>query len=355
MRAILSFLVIVTSAAYSASAQNQIPRGQTRLGQVSFVITDRQVIESDGTYNNTPAVAQAKNGDWVLSYRKGPDAASSPLVILRRSQNRGQSWSPEVVYFDTSQPDPSLALTPDGKLLIEFVKLNPNGIAGAAYSLSQDNGLTWGPFTFFDNPVSNTYSFPTAFLTVAGTMYAASVAPHGDGTSDSWLWDSVDSGSSWVKGSLIRQPGDEGTNETAIARVGAKRFLAVSRDDLNTNTWVHFSGDLGVTWGKEIDYTPQVGVLQLPQLIHVGTVLLLLGRQYDSIAYPHEFVMFASFDGGMTFGDRTVLDTYTGEYIDGGYCWPLLMGDHRLFVVYYADMYDLREPDIKSLVLEVEK
>lgn len=353
MKTVLSFLVIVAAAAYSANSQGQVPTRQAQPEHVNFIISDRQVIESDGTYNSTPSVAQAENRDWVLSYRKGPDHVNSPLVILRRSQDRGETWSPEVVYFNTSQPDPTLALTPNGSLLIEFVKLDPSGAAGAAYSLSQDNGLTWDPFTFFDNPVSNTYSFPTAFLTVAGTMYAASVGPHGDGTSDSTLWHSVDSGSTWVKGSLIRQPTDAGTNETAITQVGATRFLAVSRDDLNTNTWVHFSDDFGVAWGNGIDYTPQVGVLQLPQLIHVGKVLLLFGRQFDSNVYPHEFVVFTSLDGGMTFGDRTVLDTYTGDYIDGGYCWPLLMGGHRMFVVYYADSNNLRQPDIKSLVLKV--
>jgi hypothetical protein len=346
MRTILPFIVIMTSTLFSPSSPEQLPPKQ-----FAFRISNRQVIESDGSYNNSPSVAQAENGDWVLSYKKGLNHANSPLVILRRSQDRGKTWSPEVVYFDTSQPDPTLALTPDGTLLIEFVKLDPNGVAGSAYSLSHDNGLTWGPFTFFDNPVSNTYAFPTAFLPVAGTMYGASYGPHGDGTNDSTLWDSVDSGSSWMKRSPIRQAGDAGINETAIMQVGATRFLAVSRDDLNTNTWAHFSDDSGGTWGIQIDYTSQVGVLQLPQLVRVGKTLLLFGRQYDSHGPPHKFVVFASFDGGITFKHRTVLDTYTGDVIDGGYCWPLLIGGGKVFVVYYADSHNLRQPDIKSLVL----
>ena len=239
--------------------------------------------------------------------------------------------------------------------MIEFVKLDPNGVAGSAYSLSQDNGLTWGAFTFFDDPVSNTSAFPTSFLTVSGTMYAASYGPHGDGTDDSTLWDSVDSGTSWIKLSGIRQTTDAGINETAIAEVGPTRFLAISRDDLGTNTWAHFSDDSGMTWGKQIDYTSQVGVLQLPQLIQAGNALLLFGRQFDPTAYPNQIVAFASFDGGMTFIDRTVLDTYTGEGIDGGYCWPLLAGDGQVFMVYYADSFNLRQPDIKSLTVRFGK
>jgi hypothetical protein len=221
--------------------------------------------------------------------------------------------------------------------------------------LSQDNGLTWGAFTSFDDPVSNTYACPTSFLTVTGTMYAACYGPHGDGTDDSIFWDSVDSGTSWIKRSLIRQTTDAGINETAIAEVGPTRFLAISRDDLNTNTWVHFSDDAGMTWGNQIDYTSQVGVLQLPQLIQAGNTLLLFGRQFDPTAYPNQFVAFASLDGGITFTDRTVLDTYTGESIDGGYCWPLLTGDGQVFVVYYADSFNLRQPDIKSLAVQFGK
>jgi hypothetical protein len=348
MKTMLPFILIITSTTWNLSSSEE-----SRPRHARFKISDRQVIESDGTYNGFPAVARAKNGNWVLSYKKGLNHSNSPLVILRRSRDHGRTWSPEVVYFNTSQPDPTLALTPDGTLLIEFVKLDPNGIAGSAYSLSEDNGLTWGPFTFFDDPVSNTFAFPTTFLTVDGIMYAASEGPHGDGTNDSTLWVSVDSGSSWMKRSLIRQTDDAGINETAIAKVGSTRFLAVSRDDLNTNTWAHFSDDSGITWGHQIDYTSQVGVLQLPQLIQAGRALLLFGRQVDPRTYPHEFVMFTSFDGGVTFTNRTVLDTYTGQGIDGAYCWPLLIGDGKVFMVYYADSHNLRQPDIKSLVLQL--
>jgi hypothetical protein len=348
MRMKFQFMILIAVMACSTISQGQKPRGH------AFIrIWDRQVIESDGMYNSTPAVARAENGDWVLSYRKGVDHVNSPLVILRRSHDHGQTWSPEVVYFNTSQPDPTLALTPDGTLLIEFVKLDPNGVAGAAYSLSQDSGLTWGPFQFFDDPASNTSAFPTAFMTVGRTMYGASYGPHGDGTDDAVLWNSEDSGLTWRKRSVIRQSGDAGINETTIAPVGTNRFLAVSRDDDSTNTWVHFSEDAGMTWGNQIDYTPQVGVLQLPQLIHAGRTLLLFGRQADPVIYPHEFVMFTSMDNGKTFANRRVLDTYTGEGIDGGYCWPILMDDGHIFVVYYADSNNLREPDIKSLVLGV--
>jgi hypothetical protein len=166
--------------------------------------------------------------------------------------------------------------------------------------------------------------------------------------------DSTDDGYTWIKLSPIAQPDDAPINET-IAKVEPSRFLAISRDEAITNTWAHFSADSGRSWGAQIDYTPQVGILRAPELLQLKNVLLLFGRQWDYVKLPHEFVVFASYDGGSTFTDRTVLDTYTGLAIDGGYCFPLLRSDGTVFVVYYADSKNLEKPDIKSLVLHWNK
>ena len=121
----------------------------TPAGDSTIAITDRQIIESDGSYNGFPSIAKAADGDWILSYRKGSAHVNTPLVILRRSRDSGKTWSPEVAYFDTSQPDPGLALMPDGRLMITFGKLDPDGTSGAAYSLSNDDGLTSGSVHIF--------------------------------------------------------------------------------------------------------------------------------------------------------------------------------------------------------------
>jgi hypothetical protein len=96
----------------------------------------------------------------------------------------------------------------------------------------------------------------------------------------------------------------------------------------------------------------------MPQLIQVGPALVLIGREAlgipgvqppNTIGYPRQLVAFVSYDNGQTFGYGTVLDTYTGEMIDGAYSWPMLLPDGTLFVAYYADSHNLRQPDIKSL------
>jgi hypothetical protein len=327
-----------------------------------LTIGNRSVIESDGTYNNTPTVVQAANGDLVLSYKKGPSHVNSPLVILRRSRDGGATWSPEVVYFDASKPDPGLARTPLGDLLIAFVKQNQSGAVGGAYSRSSDNGLTWGTFTFFDNPLTNTF-IVDPLLNVGSTMYGAGYGLYVGGTGyASTVWSSTDDGLVWTKLSELRESGDPGLNETALAQTGSTQLFAIMRADDNLDTFGRYSPDMGMTWGPLISYTSQLGVLQAPEMIQAGPALILMGRASSdlpgvqpaaTIAYPRQLVAFVSYDGGQTFGYGAVLDTYTGATIDGGYSWPIVLPNGQVYVVYYADSHNLQQPDIKSVTLSV--
>lgn len=321
------------------------------------MITDRQVIESDGMNNNTPGVAQAANGDWVLTYRKNALDGSTSLVILRRSSDNGQTWGAEQVYF--SSPDPGVVETPKGALLLSLVTQDSNGSTGAAVTRSLDYGLTWSPFTFLSAPASLIYAFSPSLVNAGASMLGTSYSVLSGGANQASFWTSADDGVTWTETSSISQPGDASINETTIARVGAAQFIAMSRDNANTSTWVHFSNDSGMTWGSQLDYTPQVGILQDPQLLQVHNMVLVFAREFIANGPPpHSFVMYASFDNGQTFTNRTVLDTYGGTSVAGGYCWPLVESNGSVFLVYYADSHTEAEipytasPDIKSLVLQ---
>lgn len=343
-----------------------------------LTITKRSVIESDGTYNNTPAVVQAANGDFVLSYKKGPGHVNSPFVILRRSRDGGATWSPEEVYWDSSKPDPGLARTPLGDLLIAFIKADSSGDMGGAYSRSADNGLTWGPFTFFDDPPTATY-IVDPLLNIGSTMYGAGYGLYVGGTGYApSVWSSADDGLTWGKLSELRGPEDPGLNETGLAQTGPNTLFAMMRTDDGLDTLGRYSNDLGFSWGPLISYTSQVGVLQDPEMIQAGAALILLGRDAtaipgvlpaNTIGYPRQLVAYVSYDAGQTFGYGTVLATYTGQTIDGGYSWPILPEPQKgspagelgldgwrnpqVYIVYYADSHNLREPDIKSVTLSV--
>jgi hypothetical protein len=268
-----------------------------------------------------------------------------------------------VPYFDTSKPDPTLALTPKSDLLIEFSKQDPTGNFGAAYSRSTDNGISWAPFQFFDQPISNTSAFSTAFLNVGTTIYAASYGPSTASSGFSpFLWFSNDDGLSWTKLSGLRKPGEPGLNETAIIQTSPSQLLSISRADDGLEPYGRRSDDMGLTWGPLISYTSQIGVLHLPQFVRAGPALVLLGRETlgipgvqppNTVGYPRQLAAFVSYDNGQNFQYGTVLDTYTGRQIDGGYCWPIRLSDGTLFVVYYADSNNLARPDIKSVRLSV--
>ena len=329
--------------------QEIVNRGHS--GSPRVTISDRRLIKNGSatdTYNQDPAVIETRNGDYLLSYNVGLDHVTSYYHVLRRSLNKGSTWTPEIDEWSATSPDPTLARAPlSGDAIVSFADLTSTGLIGAAYARSQDDGRMWSAFTFFDNPVNDTFSTPTRYLIDGLDMYAA--AYDGLGV-NATLWFSRDDGYTWTKLSTIDQPGDASINETGIAKVGFNTLLAISRDTVNTHTWGHISTDMGATWGTQIDYTPQVGVLDLPQLLRTKDALLLFGRN----GLANQLLVFASYDGGKTFTDRTILATYTGEGIDGGYCWPLLRGDGTIFVVYYADSEGLRKPDIKSLILEWE-
>src|SRR6185312_7666602 len=104
--AVFPFFSDVTDAANWAPDNHINISGSTTTSP--FTIQDRMTIESDGSYNSTPGVAQASNGDWVLAYRKGTSHTVTPSVVLRRSLDSGQTWGDEVPYFTTAGTDPSL-------------------------------------------------------------------------------------------------------------------------------------------------------------------------------------------------------------------------------------------------------
>ncbi len=342
-------------------ASNRLSVTDTTL-QGPLAISGRSVIESDGMYNGFPGVAQAANGDFVLSYKKGPGHVNSPLVIIRRSSDAGATWSPEVVYFDSSEPDPALIQTPLGAMLIALGKADQNGNVAGAFSRSNDNGLTWAPFTFFANPPTDAFGVAPS-LNVGQMIYGSGYGPFagGNGNAPS-LWSSSDDAFTWRKLSELRQAGDPDLNETAIVQTSSNSLFAMMRTGNELETYGRYSDDMGMSWGPLRSYVSQVGVLQAPQMVQAGAALILLGRETITIpgvqppntkGYPRQLVAFVSYDQGQTFGYGTVLDTYTGEQIDGGYCSPMLLSNGNVYVAYYADSHNLRKPDIKALILAV--
>ena len=295
---------------------------------------------------DTPGVTIAPNGDFLVVYNKAI-AGGSTYHTLRRSPDRGLHWEPEILQWDASTPDPTLWTTPGHRLFVEFGKKNMASVSGAAWAISDDSGRTWGSFSWFDSPANATF-FVTNYLNVGNAVYGAGYQPSslGDGTTDASLWRSRDDATSWKKVSTLRQPGDASINETAISRVGKTGLFAISRSADGKHTYVHLSKDMGQTWSPQLDYTSQVGVIDDPNLLKIGNVLVLVGRNTSA----SQLVGLFSRNDGLTFGSGLVLDTYLGG-IDGvAYSALVPLPNHSALIV-YSTVHGFTEID--SLELHV--
>lgn len=304
-------------------------------------VTNMKTITADGQYNGSNSLVSTVNG-LLLAYSKGTNHTDTVSLGYKLSVDEGVTWGSE------TQITPYYAgpiawnnhTMPGGNLVSSGAVI---GVGVTGYSYSTDDGATWS------SPISFEVPFVTLGFKVGSTAYLSGYKTSGVGSgTGAFFYSSIDDGVTWSRVSEIRKVGEPALTETGICHLGGTRVMAISRDGaVDTNTYVHFSDDLGVTWGDVIDYTDQVGVLALPQLMNLGNVLLLLARQTDSI----QLAMYLSYDSGVTFSSKIVLDTYTTSAINGGYCWPLVLDESTILVSYYASSTYAGKPDIKSLVL----
>jgi hypothetical protein len=336
------FLVLAASLLLASCGGNGYTPPIVVIGKPKTItIEDRAVITSNEFYNGPPVtVNQLHDGRWLLVYRHGISHVVTTGKVTRISDDQGASWGPESV---DSSPHPVydvyVRTTPLGNLLSS---LDMPG--GQLYNRSTDDALTWSsPVPFDQNPGGY---FVTLGFSDNTNAFMADYDAHGS----AFFWESTDDGVTWTRLSEIHHADEAAITETGVAKMENGSLIAVSRDNINTNTYLHFSDDMGKTWGDAQDYTSQLGTLSLPQVMAVGSRILLLGRDHSQ----KQLVLFVSTDLGKTFTNRIVLDTYFGEPSDGGYCWPMLMDDGRVFVAYYAnDAANLGHPNIKSLKIRL--
>jgi hypothetical protein len=349
-------LLVVTVVLSSCGAINtppQPPNGGTGGPSITEThieaVEERTAITADGMYNGAGSVAKLSDGAWFLTYGKGTSHIGETEQASRISTDQGKTWSPEVTQ-PVALATPAYSL-PYGK----YVRDTPQGYLSSVaddpivpvFNRSTDDGTNWSAYTSFGFPTNGGVSTMAFFDGL--DMYMTAYFPDaGIGAGNSaFLLKSSDDGITWSMVSAIRAIGDAAINETGVCKVGPTRIMAISRSDSETATYVKFSDDMGLTWGPQIDYTSQVSVLQLPQILNMGSFLVLVARD----GRHNRMVGFTSNDNGLTFEGKIVLDTYTGNYIDGGYSWLLPMNDGRVFVTFYSDTNNLQKPDIKSVKL----
>lgn len=306
-------------------------------------ISNRQYITADGMYNGVSnSVIRIASG-LLVAYYKGTNHTTPTSVGWKTSSDNGLTWSAEQLntpyyggpFYWNNHVMPGGTLLSSGTI--------DATITHKGYWLSTNGGVSWSA------PVSFSTVFTTRGYKVGSVAYCAGEgASLIDGADSSFLWKSVDDGVTWTQVSEIRNAGEPAQTETGVCLMPNGNIIAVSRDDgADTNTYVHFSTDGGLTWGPVQDYTSQLGALALPQVINLGTVLMLTARQSNQF----QVSMYLSYDNGVTWSSKIVLDTYSTSNINGGYTCPLVLDSTRVLVTYSADCTYPSDPDIKSVVI----
>lgn len=119
----------------------------------NYAITDSKGGKNERRFSNCTALTLA-NGDIiaVASYRANIGYRERPLdagVILRRSQDNGNTWSDPIEIYQGVNWEPHLLQLPSGEIHCYFTDSERTLIegtdTGTAMVISQDNGTTWTP------------------------------------------------------------------------------------------------------------------------------------------------------------------------------------------------------------------
>jgi hypothetical protein len=325
--------------------------GQTiELHGAKPIAVDRQV------HYGFPRLIRAADQRLLLFYRVGTSHASDPSTIaMRHSRDNGENWSDErVIHRDPdgfSAHNPVAITAADGRVILFVSSYNfrDRRKLPMYWSHSDDQGDTWAPFTHFDtDPSRSTYYMTDIERTEDGLFgMSAGFAPDARTQCHNLFWFSPD-GREWELRSAQTQPADNRGDEVDIFHTGGDDFMVFHRDRRQQTTWRVRTADAGRTWTEREDLGSQVEILQRPFLTRLTDSLVLLSGRDRKRALV---VVYVSRNGGATFGERHVIDSYSA---DGAYTSAVRLNDRQALLVYYGDRADSRgKPDIRQVTLTV--
>ena len=101
-----------------------------------------------GVYPGWPWITSAADGTLYCVFREGTvhDYSANGKVLLCRSTNHGQTWSPAQVVVETPEVDDrnaAIAVLPGGDLLVTYNTYTRSRASQAMATRSRDGGTTW--------------------------------------------------------------------------------------------------------------------------------------------------------------------------------------------------------------------
>ncbi|MFT5468459.1 MAG: hypothetical protein ACI8UO_003568 [Verrucomicrobiales bacterium] len=305
-----------------------------------------------------PRLIRSADNRLLVFYRVGTSHASDPSTIaMRTSLDDGANWSDErIIHRDPdgfSAHNPVAAVAGDGRvvLFVSSYDFSDRRKLPMYWSHSDDHGETWAPFVKFDtDPSRSTYYMTDIEKTDTGLFgMSAGFAPDARTQCHNLFWFSPD-GRDWELRSSQTQPEENRGDEVDVFHTGDDDFMVFHRDRRQQTTWRVRTTDAGRTWTEPEDIGAQVEILQRPFLTRLTDDLILLSGRDRKRALV---VVYVSRNGGETFGERHVIDSYAA---DGAYTAAVPLNERQALLVYYGDRPDSRgKPDIHQVVLTVHE
>jgi hypothetical protein len=324
---------------------------KTATGASTVLLTHKLLFKPGdaGAYTyRIPAIVTANDGSLVTAIDKrvarNNDLASDIDILIRRSTDNGQTWSPALTIADLGSTnsdgasDPALVVDKaSGKIICLFatnnglMASNPSNLIRIGMCTSSDNGVTWtapvditnqiyGPAC--SNPISSTWyaawiASGRAHQLRNGRIVAAMGVRQTSATKiDNFMVYSDDAGVTWQTSTNIAcNNGDEakivelndGKLVMSIRSGGSRRFVE--------------STDKGITWGTPynkptildpacngdfIRYTSTIDGYDKNRLIHTVP--------YVSSSPRRNISVLLSYDEGQTWPVRKTLYLGNGDY-----------------------------------------
>ena len=272
-----------------------------------------------------PCVARAPNGDLLLSHQDSlVHGGDDGFAHQWRSADQGFTWQDEGPAADWRDRGidalfGEYGTTPEGRMVMLVQLRQPlggnQGIANNVWYTSADSGRTWEFQGEIDSSDPHAVLAPREVITREGTLYFGAWSRRGNA-----LYVSMDAGRSWQRRSVIFPATHPGFEE--LANAGPPFYphvvfrpdgvlLALTYITPPTNMcYIRTSLDQGHTWGSIVP-RPDLPVWA-PRLGWFGEVLVLTGRDIQE----HATVAMFSVDGGVTWGNRLIIDRppYEGSY-----------------------------------------
>ncbi len=326
-------------------------------GQSIELYDARPIAVDPKVHYGFPRLIRAGDGRLLLFYRVGKSHASDPATIaVRQSRDDGANWSEErIIHRDPdgySAHNPVAVTAADGRVLLFVSSYNfrDRRKLPMYWSHSDDHGETWAPFSRFDtDPSRSTYYMTDIERTEVGLFgMSAGFAPDARTQCHNLFWFSPD-GRDWKLRSMQTRPEENRGDEVDIFHTEGDRFMVFHRDRRQQTTWRVRTEDAGRTWSEREDLGNQVEILQRPFITRLTESQVLLSGRDRKRALV---VVYVSRNGGATFGERHVIDSYSA---DGAYTSAVRLNDRQALLVYYGDRPESRgKPDLRQVTLTVQ-